>query len=102
VAKAASLGYGIMLHLDSATHSFVEEFSTSGFLGHRIGEDGQHILVIPATENAIQSTTSDSLVKIAEQAGWTIEKTRVSSEPFRTSVQTKKLCSSKIGGKKMN
>lgn len=101
MAKAASLGYGIMLHLDSATHSFVEEFSTSGFLGHRIGEDGQHILVIPATENAIQSTTSNSLVKIAERAGWTIEKTRVSSEPFNISAQATKLCSSKIGGRKM-
>jgi branched-chain amino acid aminotransferase len=77
------LGYGIVLHLDSVTHTFVEEFSTSGFLGHKIAEDGRHVLVVPATDNAIQSTTSDSLVALAEREGWIIEKAKVSSNTCR-------------------
>lgn len=75
------LGYGVVLHLDSATHSLVEEFSTSGFLGHKLAEDGKHVLVVPDTINAIQSTTSDSLVRLAETAGWIIEKAPVSTDP---------------------
>lgn len=75
------LGYGIVLHLDSATHSLVEEFSTSGFLGHKLSADGRHVLVVPDTSNAIQSTTSDSLVTLAESAGWIIEKAQVGARP---------------------
>lgn len=75
------LGYGIVLHLDSATHTLVEEFSTSGFLGHKLAKDGSHVLVVPDTINAIQSTTSDSLVTLAEAAGWTIEKAHVCLMP---------------------
>lgn len=76
------LGYGIVLHLDSATHSLVEEFSTSGFLGHKLSGDGKHVLVVPDTSNAIESTTSDSLVTLAKTAGWIIEKAQVSARPI--------------------
>ncbi|KAL2132507.1 hypothetical protein VTI74DRAFT_3726 [Chaetomium olivicolor] len=75
-AKAQELGYGITLHLDSATRSLVEEFSTSGFLGHRF-VDGQHVLVVPKTENAIASATSDSIATIAEREGWVVERAEV-------------------------
>ncbi|KAK8000944.1 branched-chain amino acid aminotransferase/4-amino-4-deoxychorismate lyase [Apiospora marii] len=73
IGKASKMGYGIVLHLDSATHSCVEEFSTSAFLGHRISADGQHVLVIPDAENAMDSTTSKSLATLAQQEGWIVE-----------------------------
>ena len=76
------MGYGAVLHVDSATHSLVEEFSTSGFLGHRIAEDSRNILVVPASDNAIDSTTSNSLAKVAKRQGWIIEKARVSASLF--------------------
>ncbi|WQF89329.1 Putative aminotransferase class IV, branched-chain amino acid aminotransferase II [Colletotrichum destructivum] len=73
-ARAKELGYGITLHLDSATRTFVEEFSTSGFLGHRTDASGRSVLVVPQTENAIASATSDSMVRVAEREGWIVEK----------------------------
>ncbi|KAH8724219.1 aminotransferase [Phaeosphaeriaceae sp. PMI808] len=73
-AKAKAQGYGLTLHLDSATQTYVEEFSTSGFVGHKIGQDGQDIMVVPETENAIASATCDSLVKLALTAGWKVER----------------------------
>lgn len=83
-AKAKEMGYGITLHLDSATRSLVEEFSTSGFLGHKTIND-RNVLVVPQTENAIASTTSDSMIKLAEREGWIVEKSEVSrhSRVFR-------------------
>ncbi|KAK4153965.1 aminotransferase [Chaetomidium leptoderma] len=79
-ARAQQLGYGITLHLDSATRSLVEEFSTSGFLGHKM-VDGKHVLVVPKAEGAIASATSDSMVRLAEREGWVLETGEV---PFST------------------
>ncbi|PVI05778.1 branched-chain-amino-acid aminotransferase [Periconia macrospinosa] len=73
VGKASKMGYDIVLHLDSATHSYVEEFSTSAFLGHKMTPDGQHVLVVPEAENAMDSTTSKSLALLAKQEGWIVE-----------------------------
>lgn len=73
------MGYGAVLHLDSVTHSLVEEFSTSGFLSYRVAEGARHVLIVPASDSAIDSTTSNSLTKIAEREGWIIEKARVSA-----------------------
>ncbi|KAK8022511.1 aminotransferase [Apiospora rasikravindrae] len=74
-ARAREMGYGITLHLDSATRTFVEEFSTSGFLGHKKKKtDGEKdTLVVPKTDNAIASATSDTMVRVAEMQGWTVE-----------------------------
>jgi branched-chain amino acid aminotransferase len=71
--KAKEMGYGITLHLDSATRTMVEEFSTSGFLGARADEDGNITLLVPKTDSAIQSATSECLVRLAELEGWKIE-----------------------------
>ncbi|GAM42273.1 branched-chain amino acidaminotransferase [Talaromyces pinophilus] len=60
--KAKSQGFGVTLHLDSETRTFVEEFSTSGF----IGIDQSRTLYIPDAPNAIHSITSDSLATISE------------------------------------
>ncbi|KID84397.1 branched-chain-amino-acid aminotransferase TOXF [Metarhizium guizhouense ARSEF 977] len=72
-AKAMQMGYHITLHLDSATRTMVEEFATSAFLGHKL-KNGRHVLVVPISESAIASVTSDSLVTLAERAGWTVER----------------------------
>ncbi|KAK8109023.1 hypothetical protein PG984_014824 [Apiospora sp. TS-2023a] len=74
-AKAREMGYGITLHLDSATRTCVEEFSTSGFLGHKkeTPGDGKHTLVVPKTDNAIASATSDTMTRVAALQGWTVE-----------------------------
>ncbi|ETS84533.1 hypothetical protein PFICI_02558 [Pestalotiopsis fici W106-1] len=76
-AKAKEMGFGITLHLDSATRTLIEEFSTSGFLGHKMRSDGKDVLIVPQTENAIASTTSDSMVRLAEREGWIVEKGEV-------------------------
>ncbi|KAK8091780.1 aminotransferase [Apiospora hydei] len=73
---AYKMGYGITLHLDSATRTLVEEFSTSGFLGHKkktAEADEKDTLVVPKTDNAIASATSDTMVRVAEMQGWTVE-----------------------------
>lgn len=71
--KAREMGYGMTLHLDSRTRELVEEFSTSGFIGAKFDE-GRATLVVPDTENAIKSATSDSLVRLAELEGWNVER----------------------------
>ncbi|KAH9888297.1 branched-chain amino acid aminotransferase II [Xylariomycetidae sp. FL2044] len=71
--KARSEGYGITLHLDSLTHSEIDEFSTSGFIGAR--KEGEDVtLVVPDSKNAIQSVTSDSITDIGRSFGWKVER----------------------------
>ena len=77
-------GFGITLHLDAATHTQIEEFSTSGFIGIRKtkaegeGNPEDIILVVPDSNNIVQSVTSDSCAVIAESLGWKTEKRPVS------------------------
>ncbi|KAI1333197.1 branched-chain amino acid aminotransferase II [Xylariaceae sp. FL0255] len=71
--KARNEGYGITLHLDSATHTEVDEFSTSGFIGAKV--DGDSVtLVVPDTKNAIESVTQESILGIAHSYGWKSER----------------------------
>ncbi|KAI0890134.1 branched-chain amino acid aminotransferase II [Annulohypoxylon maeteangense] len=71
--KARTEGYGITLHLDSATHSEIDEFSTSGFIGAIV--DGDNVtLVAPDSKSVIQSVTADSVLDIARSFGWKVEK----------------------------
>lgn len=65
-------GWGITLHLDSQTHTHVEEFSTSGFVGVK-GRGADVTIVVPDTKNAIRSVTVDSIQTIARQLGWNVE-----------------------------
>ncbi|KAM7212584.1 Aminotransferase [Rhypophila decipiens] len=75
-ARAKEMGYGITLHLDSKEREFVEEFSTSGFLGHYTSaQKKKDVLVVPVTESAIASATADSIIRLAElDQHWTVEK----------------------------
>lgn len=75
--KARSEGYDITLHLDSATHSEIDEFSTSGFIGVLVDGDS-HTMVVPDSHNVIKSVTSDSVQDIAKSFGWKVEQRSVS------------------------
>lgn len=75
--KARKEGFDITLHLDSATHSEVDEFSTSGFIGALV--DGENVtIVVPDSKNVINSVTSESVQGIAKTFGWKVEQRSVS------------------------
>lgn len=77
--KARAEGFGMTLHLDSATQTTVDEFSTSAFLG--IKDDGENVtLVIPHSRSVIDSITSGSCVEIAKTLGWNVEQRPVQFE----------------------
>lgn len=70
---ARNEGFGITLHLDSARHEEVDEFSTSGFIG-AIQDGDQVELVVPDSTCIIDSVTSDSILKIGQSFGWKVSK----------------------------
>ncbi|KAG6002888.1 hypothetical protein E4U21_002710 [Claviceps maximensis] len=75
--KAKQDGYGITLHLDSARHEEIDEFSTSGFIGVKkttTGDDNDVTLVVPDSKCVIDSITSESIQHIARSWGWKVEK----------------------------
>ncbi|KAF1993536.1 branched-chain amino acid aminotransferase [Amniculicola lignicola CBS 123094] len=75
--EAKAQGYGITLHLDSARHEHIEEFSVCGFLGVKgsvSNGDDKITVVVPDTPCAIDSLTSDSVQHIARSWGWQVEK----------------------------
>jgi branched-chain amino acid aminotransferase len=75
--KARTEGYGITLHLDSARHEEIDEFSTSGFIGVR--REGEELtMVVPDSTCVIDSVTSQSVQEIAKSWGWKVEKRPVS------------------------
>ncbi|KAI1118954.1 aminotransferase [Nemania sp. NC0429] len=85
--KARGQGYGITLHLDSATRSEIDEFSTSGFIGAKV--DGDDVtLVAPDSQNVILSVTTESILDIGRSFGWKVERrsTKYSELPTFTEV----------------
>ncbi|RYP41633.1 hypothetical protein DL767_000838 [Monosporascus sp. MG133] len=72
--RAAQEGFGITLHLDSATHSEIDEFSTSGFIGAIVNGDDDVALVVPDSNCAIRSVTSESVTEIGRSFGWKVER----------------------------
>ncbi|KAG6353641.1 hypothetical protein INS49_005349 [Diaporthe citri] len=83
---ARASGFGITLHLDSARHEEVDEFSTCGFIGVRTRSppgggppgSGGVTLVVPDSPCVIDSVTSDSVQQIARDAcGWGVERRRI-------------------------
>lgn len=73
---ARAQGFGITLHLDSARHEDVDEFSTSGFVGALApdGPDGPVTLVVLDSRCVIDSVTSDSVLRLARSFGWAAER----------------------------
>lgn len=77
--KARHEGFGLTLHLDSATRSEIDEFSTSAFIG--VKRDGDKTTVVhPDSPNAIDSVTAASVGEIAWSLGYKVEKRRVCYE----------------------
>lgn len=76
--KARTEGYDITLHLDSKTHTEIDEFSTSGFIG--VKKNGNEItLVVPDSKAVIASVTSDSCLEIGKSLGYKVERRPVSN-----------------------
>ncbi len=79
--KARAEGFDITLHLDSAAHQEIDEFSTSGFIGARVASDGAVTLVAPDSTNVIDSVTSESVLALGRSFGWAVEKRPVRAGP---------------------
>ena len=62
-------GYPVSLYLDSATHSFIDEFGTSNFIG--VTKGGTY--VTPKSASILGSVTNDSLRVIAADLGLKVE-----------------------------
>ncbi|HYM04565.1 MAG TPA: branched-chain amino acid aminotransferase [Stellaceae bacterium] len=62
-------GYPVSLYLDSATHTLIDEFGTSNFIG--ITRDGAY--VTPKSASILESVTNDSLRVIAGELGLRVE-----------------------------
>lgn len=79
--KARTEGYDITLHLDSKTHTEIDEFSTSGFIG--VKENGEQImLVVPDSKAVIASVTSESCLEIGKMLGYRVERRSVRRVSF--------------------
>ena len=77
---ARQAGYGITLHLDSGSRTYIDEFSTSGFLALRSPKTpgGPPTLVIPDSTSVIKSVTSDCIAQIAQKhLSWPVEVRKV-------------------------
>ena len=63
-------GYPIALYLDAAQRKYVEEFSTSNF----VGITGDGAFVTPDSPAVLPSITNKSLMQLAEEAGLRVER----------------------------
>ena len=78
--KAKHDGWPVELYLDAKTHKYVEEFSTSNFLG--IKSDGTY--VTPDSHSVLPSVTNMSLKQVAADLGWKVECRPVPYEEIKT------------------
>ena len=63
-------GYPVCLYLDSASHTYIDEFGTSNFFG--ITKDNKYIT--PDSDTVLPSITNKSLQVIAEDFGMPVER----------------------------
>lgn len=77
--QAHAQGFGITLHLDSARHEEIDEFSTCGFLAVLYPDDNLDDVTIVAPDSpcVIDSVTSDSVQQIARSWGWKVENRQI-------------------------
>ena len=75
--EAKTKGFPICLYLDAATHSKIEEFSTSNFIGI---DNTNKKYVTPASSSVLPSITNKSLQTIAKDNGMTIEQRAIDIE----------------------
>ncbi len=74
--KAKSEGWPVELYLDAKEHKYVEEFSTSNFMG--ITKDGTY--VTPDSTSVLPSVTNMSLRTVAEDLGMKVEMRKIPYE----------------------
>lgn len=76
---AKNRGYPVLLFLDSATRTYVEEFATSNFLALTPADaNGKRHYVTPKSHSILQSITNCSLEFLAGNVlGWEVERRRV-------------------------
>ncbi|KAG0271277.1 hypothetical protein BGZ95_000920 [Linnemannia exigua] len=80
-SDAKARGYPITLHLDSKTHTNVDEFSTSNFVAltapssssSSSEEEAQPTFCAPESPSILNSVTKQSLVQLAKSFGWQVE-----------------------------
>jgi len=77
---AKEKGFPVCLYLDAATNSYVEEFSTSNFLG--VTQDG--VLITPTSDSILPSCTKAVLLQQARDLGIKVEERPVSWEEVGT------------------
>eukprot|EP00607_Mallomonas_marina_P001027 CAMPEP_0182426340 /NCGR_PEP_ID=MMETSP1167-20130531/12818_1 /TAXON_ID=2988 /ORGANISM="Mallomonas Sp, Strain CCMP3275" /LENGTH=361 /DNA_ID=CAMNT_0024607689 /DNA_START=183 /DNA_END=1268 /DNA_ORIENTATION=- len=70
---AKKRGFPIALYLDAKTNTYVEEFSTSNFLG----VDKQGAYITPDSTAALKSITNKSLMELAKSMGMDVQVRRV-------------------------
>jgi branched-chain amino acid aminotransferase len=68
--SAKKKGFPICLYLDAATHTLVEEFSTSNFIG--IDNENKKYIT-PKSDSVLPSITNKSLQTLAKDEGMTVE-----------------------------
>lgn len=78
IDDANSKGYGITLHLDSKSHTDIDEFSTSAFIGVKT-EGNEHTVVVSDSNQIVRSITCDSVCEIARSFGWKVVRRTVGS-----------------------
>lgn len=74
-------GFPIGLYLDAKTQTFVEEFSTSNFVGIN---NAQKLYVTPKSTSVLPSITNKSLMQIARDEGYTVEEREIPVEELET------------------
>ncbi|MDR0578882.1 MAG: branched-chain amino acid aminotransferase [Candidatus Accumulibacter sp.] len=77
---AKHAGYPVELYLDAKTHTFVEEFATSNFIG--ITKDGAY--VTPDSRSVLPSVTNRTLKQIAADLGMKVETRPVPFDEIET------------------
>ena len=71
--EAKEMGYAVCLYLDSATHTYIDEFSTSNFFGITTG--GAY--ATPASSSILGSITNKSLQALAFDFGLKVEQRNI-------------------------
>ena len=84
--KPENGAWGVLLHVDSKTQTFIDEFSTSGFIAfsRAVDEDTQlerTTAVIADSSAAIESITAATVSELASSFGWEVVKRQVSIRP---------------------
>ena len=77
--KAKALGYTVTLFLDAATHTNIEEFSSSNFVALSAADaSGKRSYITPKSSSILPSVTNRSLSELAvKHFDWTIERRTV-------------------------